>query len=211
MHPDPVIARPREARVASALAFGLAAVAAVGALCSALSLAHLNTARHALIGQPGGGDEAVQAVDHIQSDLRYQLAVAGLALVLMLAFGLLLLRPVRWVRGAVWVSSAALVLGWGCGIAQSTELETMRGSPAFPELRAAFRDLLPGWYSLSNALVVGAAYLLLAALSMALLRGDAAEYYQFGAPRKSAPRYTPLRPPSPPTDKSPPVDKSPPS
>jgi hypothetical protein len=200
-----VIARPREARVASALAFAMSAVAAAGVLCAALSLSHLSTARDALIGQPGAGDEAVQAVAHIQSDLRFQLLTAGLALVLMLAFGLLLLRPVRWVRGAVWVSAAVLMLGWGCGVAQSTELETLRGSPAFPELQAAFRDLLPGWYSLSIALVVGAAYLLLAALSVALLRGDAAEYYQFGAPRKSASRYTPLRPPpSPPPAPSPP-------
>jgi hypothetical protein len=190
-----VIPRPRDAVVASALAFSLAAVAAGGVAGAALSLAQLSTARVALIGQPGAGDEAVRAVNQIYSDLRFQLVVAGLGLGLMLAFGLLLLRPVRWVRGAVWVSAGVLVLGWGCGIAQSTELETLRGSPAFPELQAAFRNLLPGWYALSIGVTVGAGYLLLAALSIVLLRGDAAEYYQFGAPRKSALRYTPLRPP----------------
>jgi hypothetical protein len=183
--------------VASALAFALAAVAAGGVASAAVSLHHLSTARDALIGQPGAGDEAVRAVGDIHADLRFQLIVAALGLVLMLAFGVLLLRPVRWIRGAVWVTAGVLVLGWGCGIAQSTEVETMRGSPAFPELQAAFRDLLPGWYTLSIGLTVGAGYLLLAALSMALLRGDAAEYYQFGAPRRSATPYTPLRPPPP--------------
>jgi hypothetical protein len=175
-----VTTRPREARVASALAVATAAVAALAILLWSLSLAHMFVARDALIGQPGAGTEAVDAVDTITADLRFQLIVAGLTALLMAFFAVALLQPLRWVRGAVWASGVLLFLGWGCGIAQSTELETERGSPAFPELQAGFRDLLPAWYSAGTGLLVGAIFILLAALSISLLRTDAAEYYQFG-------------------------------
>jgi hypothetical protein len=182
-------------RVASALAFGQAAVAALAVLLWMLTLRHLHAASDTLIPMPGAGEEARAAVDEIQADLRYQLIVAGLTLVGMLFFGLALLRPLPWLRGTIWASSILLFVGWGCGIAQSTELETERGSPAFPELQAAFRDLLPPWYPLATGLVVGAVFVLFAALGVALLRTDAAEYYQFGAPRRSATPYTTFRRP----------------
>jgi hypothetical protein len=190
--------RPRQVLVASALAFGTAAVAALAILLWSLTLSHLFVARDALIGQPGAGEEAVQAVDTIRLDLRFQLIVAGITLVVMVALGVALLRPLAWVRAAVWVSGLLLFLGWSCGLAQNVEVQTQRGSPAFPELQAAFRALLPGWYTGATGLLVGLIFVMFVALTIAVLRTEAAEYYQFGA-RKSGAPYTYLRPPTPDT------------
>lgn len=185
--------RPRQALAASVLAFGTAAVAAFAILAWSLTLSHLFVARAALIGQAGGGDEAVEAVETIRLDLRFQIIVAAVTLAVMLVLGVALLRPLPWVRGAVWTSAGLLFLGWSCGIAQNVETQTQRGSPAFPELQAAFRALLPGWYTGVTGLLVGLIFVLFVLLTIAVLRTEAAEYYQFGAPRKST--YRSLRPP----------------
>ena len=68
-------------------------------------------------------------------------------------------------------------------MAQSTEVTVERGSPAFPDLQAAYRNLLPGWYAGVIGLITFLLLPLLALVTIWLLRSGASEYYQWAAAR----------------------------
>ena len=177
--------KPRDVLQASWILFAIAAVAAIGSLSFILSLVHLHSARDALYAQKVGGQEAYQTVDHVQSDLRYQLAVALATLAFGLFYGITVRRPWPRVRNWIWSLSVLVFLAWSCGIVQSTEVTVQRGSPAFPDLQAAYRNLLPGWYAGGIGLLTFVMLPLLALLAIWLLRTGASEYYQWA----SAQRY----------------------
>jgi hypothetical protein len=175
---------PRDVRQASWLLFALAAVATLGALSSTLSLLHLVGARDDLYAQKVGGEEAYQTVAHVLSDLRYQLVVALATAAFGLYYGIIVRRPWPRVRIWIWVLSVPLFLAWSCGLAQSTEVTVERGSPAFPDLQAAYRNLLPGWYAGVIGLITFLVLPLLALVTIWLLRSGASEYYQWAAARR---------------------------
>ena len=189
-----VTPRPREVRAASALSFAIAGVSAAAIATLLGCLAHLDTAGAVIRPMSGAGPEAAEAITSIRADLRFQLIVAALTLLYFGLLGVLLLRPLRFVRPAVWVGAILLFLGWACGLAQNTETQTERGSPAFPELQAAYHALLPSWYSVANGFLVGSMFILLVALTIAVLRTGAAEYYEFGPHDPPPGGYAYLRP-----------------
>ena len=171
--------QPRDVRQASWILFALAAVAAVGSVTATVSITHLLAARDPLFALGLGGEEAHQTAEHALSDLRYQLAVALVTVAFAVFYGIAVRRPWPHVRAWIWSISVLLFLAWDCGVVQSTETVVQRGSPAFPELQAAYRNLLPSWYAGVISLITFLVVPLLALTAIWLMRSGASEYYQW--------------------------------
>jgi hypothetical protein len=133
---------------------------------------------------PARGEEAYRTAEHALSDLRYQLVVALVTVAFAVFFGFAVRRPWPHVRAWVWSISVLLFLAWDCGVVQSTETVVQRGSPVFPELQAAYRNLLPSWYAWVLGVITFLVVPLLALAAIWLLRSGSSEYYQWADARR---------------------------
>jgi hypothetical protein len=175
---------PRDVRQASWILFALAAVATLGSVTAIVSITHLMAARDPLFALRLGGEEAYRTAEHALSDLRYQLVVALVTVAFAVFFGFAVRRPWPHVRAWVWSISVLLFLAWDCGVVQSTETVVQRGSPVFPELQAAYRNLLPSWYAWVLGVITFLVVPLLALAAIWLLRSGSSEYYQWADARR---------------------------
>jgi hypothetical protein len=189
---------PRPVRMASVLLLGAGGVGAVAAADAGLSLARLHSAQATLFAVAGSGDDVVDTVATIESELRFQLIVAIGAMLVLTVLALAVRRPSQPARLAAWVSAFVVAIGWSCAVASSTELHTQRGASEPMDIQNAFRALLPPWYSTLTSLVAAAFLALLAAAAVALLRTASSEYYRSAAYRGAPGLYTYVRRPEPP-------------
>jgi hypothetical protein len=170
--------RPRAVGVASALFAACAGVGAVTIVALVLCARRLATAREHLVAVTGSSDEALQIVDVVWSDLRYQIVVAAATALVVGLLAVGVRRPSPAARVVALTSAFALGLAWACGAAQSTETRIQRQATESPDVRQAFEALLPGWYPVATSIATAATLVLLAAAAVALLRSSAAEYHR---------------------------------
>ena len=168
---------PLSVRVASSLVGSCAIAAGLSAIASSTSLARLPSSSRTLFDLVGESPHAVDTVDALRAELRYQLVVAVAGAVILTGLGIALLSRSRSARSATLVLAIPLAIAWACGAVQTTETLTQGNRPYSLAEQQAFAALLPPWFAIPTSLTAFSMLGLLTAASIALLRSSASDYY----------------------------------
>ena len=125
----------------------------------------------------GRQEEALQIVAHLQEGLLLIAWVSGIGAILLLLAAIGIRQPIRTIRAATWCLGGLLAFSLCCGVVDGPDTPV---SPVnwTPEQLRAVDNLVGEWFTAAHGAAIVAMLVVIAAVTVLLLRDDASDFYR---------------------------------